>query len=231
MKTDLRESNRRDGYYWVGKKPYVSVTTVLKILDKPALRYWYGREVYRSVILDPTMDEKTALAAPYRSSKEAASVGTNVHSIVENYSKHARKVDGLPDHLKKYAQAFYDWVDTHNPEVTENELTAISNKHRYAGTMDMVANIAGVPYIIDIKTGKGIYDEVELQLSAYGEALVEKGKPMHKLAVLLLEKGADGEATGNYIFKTVKPRFKEFLAAKTLWTWLNEDKNKKYGYK
>jgi len=230
-KTDLRETHRRDGFYWKGKTPYVSVTTVIKVLDKPSLRWWFGREVYRAVILDPTMEEKEALSAPYKKSKDAQNIGTTVHSIVENYTQYGRKIESFPDHIKKYAQAFYDFVDAFNPDIVENELTVLSSKHRYAGTMDMVATIDGQPYIIDVKTGKGIYNEVELQLSAYNEALVEQGKKPHKLAVLLLEKGDDGLPTGSYTFKTVKPRFKEFLACKTLWKWLNEEKIKKYGYK
>ena len=37
---------RRGGFYWIDNKPYVSVTKVLEVLDKPALRYWFGKEVY-----------------------------------------------------------------------------------------------------------------------------------------------------------------------------------------
>jgi hypothetical protein len=62
-----------------------------------------------------------------------------------------------------------------------------STTHRYAGTLDFLAEItvpgqaAPVPVVGDIKTGKAIYGEALLQVSAYVAALREEsstaGKP------------------------------------------------------
>jgi hypothetical protein len=84
--------------------------------------------------------------------------------------------------------------------------------------------------VIDIKTGKYIYDEVELQLSAYKQSLNEQGQKADRLAVLLLETGKDDLPTGNYVFATRNYKFKEFLAAKTLWEWQNQETCYKIGY-
>jgi hypothetical protein len=60
--TDMRESSRRGGFYWhTDGRPYISVTTVLSVIDKPALRYWFGKEVYRAMVVNPTLGEKEAL--------------------------------------------------------------------------------------------------------------------------------------------------------------------------
>lgn len=227
---DLK-STRRGGYYWNGDTPYVSVTTILNVLPKEALTYWFGQEVYRAMVRNPQLSEKEALSAPYQKSEKAMSIGTTVHSIVEAYKATHTEIPQVGVDYQGYANAFYAWVKLHEPEIIANEKTVLSTKHMYQGTLDMMAMIKGETYIIDIKTGKDIYPSVELQLSAYQEALEENGMHVDKLAVLLLEKGKDGQATGNYIFKTVSPRFEEFLAAKKIWAWLNSDKNKKYGYK
>ena len=226
-----KRSTRRGGYYWVGDTPYVSVTTILNVLPKEALTYWFGQEVYRAMVKNPELSEKEALSAPYKQSDKAKSIGTTVHSIVEAYKTTHVEIPQVGIDFQPYANAFYEWVGMHEPEIIANEKTVISNNHMYCGTLDMMAKIKGEVYILDIKTGKDIYPSVELQLSAYQKALEENGERVDKLAVLLLEKGRDGKATGNYVFRTVKPRFDEFLAAKSIWKWLNEDKNIKFGYK
>src|SRR3990167_11200386 len=88
---------RRGGLYFIDKRPYVSVTNILKILDKPALTYWYGREVYRAFAFDPTLDEKTALAAPYQKRDKAADRGSTVHSIIESYKHTKEHIKTIPD--------------------------------------------------------------------------------------------------------------------------------------
>ena len=39
------KNDRRGGIYFLDGKPYVSVTKVLEIIDKPALKYWHGEEI------------------------------------------------------------------------------------------------------------------------------------------------------------------------------------------
>ena len=73
MSKDQR-NDRRGGFYWVDNKPYVSVTTALSVIDKPALRYWFGKQVYLAMTKDPTLNEKAALSAPYQMSDKAKSI-------------------------------------------------------------------------------------------------------------------------------------------------------------
>ena len=226
-KVDFRESNRRGGFYWdKDGKPYISVTTILQVLDKPALRYWFGREVYRAVVVDPGLSEKSALGAPYRKSKTAMSRGTTVHSIVESY-KHTKKyLKGVSKEFKPYAQAFYNWYEDNDVEILENEKTVLSKKYGIAGTLDLTFKFVkkGRLFIADVKTGKDIYPEVFLQLSAYKYAYEETtGEKVDGIAVILLSTGQDGEATGKYKFEEGEYCFDEFLAARKLWIWKNQD--------
>lgn len=221
MKDDKKDE-RRGGFYWLDKKPYVSVTEILKCIDKPQLRYWFGREVYLAMVVNPTLKEAEALSAPYKTSGKAAERGKTIHSLIEAYKKTGAVIDTIPDHLKGYAKAFYGWVKDNKVEIEENERTVINEEYGFAGTLDLLAKINGEDYLIDCKTGKDIYPESALQLSAYQKCL---NGQLPKLGVLLLKE--DGE----YKFANVNPRFDIFLSCKSLWEWMNEELIKKVGYK
>ena len=43
--------------------------------------------------------------------------------------------------------SFVAWFKSTNPTVLSNEITVWSDKHNYAGTVDLVCEIDGVPWI------------------------------------------------------------------------------------
>lgn len=217
VKKDLR-SNRRGGFYWLEGVPYVSVTQVLRVIDRPALRYWFGQQVYRAFVKDPTLSEKDALSAPYRQSDKAKSRGSTVHSIVEAYKKTGAVIEDIPEEFRGYAEAFYSWIKDNSVEVISQEKTVISKKHGYAGTLDLIVSISDSgTWLIDVKTGKGIYPESWLQLSAYKEALEEEGGKVDEIAVLLLKDN------GKYMFEKGEADIEVFLACKKMWIWQNKE--------
>ena len=221
-----QRNDRRGGFYWILERPYVTVTTALKVIDKPALLRWYGKQVYLAMVKDPSLDELAALNAPYQVSENAKSRGKTVHSIVEAYKSSGAVIDTIPDEFKGYAEAFYSWIKDQDVEILENEKTVVSVKHMYAGTMDMIVKNkkTNETWIIDVKTGKDIYLEAFLQLSAYKAALEEKGQKVDRLGVLLLQE------TGKYKFEETESYFEAFLAAKSLWEFINKEDCKKLGY-
>jgi hypothetical protein len=221
---------RRGGFYWKESTPYLSVTTALQVIDKPALRYWYGQEVYRAMLVDPTLNENDALSAPYRSGEKAKDRGTTVHSIVEAYKRTGERIEDISENFKGYAAAFYDFMRDFNADLIEQEKTLISQEYKIAGTLDVYVDIGGVRYIIDIKTGKDIYQEAGIQLSAYAQMMRDNDKKVDGIAVLLLETGADKLPTGKYKFQTMTEDFDAFLAAKKLYCYLNREKLLKIGY-
>jgi hypothetical protein len=222
---DLRESNRRGGFYWMKGKPYVSVTNVLKVLDKPALVYWSNREIYRAMMVNPGLSQEEAMAAPYKTSDAAKSRGTTVHSLVENYKHGLDYLEKVDAFFKPYAEAFHSFVEDHKLEVIENERSVISKKYGYAGTLDMLAHIGGTDkvYIFDIKTGKDVYPEAFLQMSAYRQALDEAGVKVDGMGVILLKTGQNGKPTGTYKFEQGEDCFPVFKAALEIWKWKNAD--------
>lgn len=121
--TDQRQI-RRGGFYWFDGKPYVTVTTALKVVDKPALRWWFGKQVYQAMMLDPGLSEKEALAAPYRTTKKAANRGTAIHSIAETWKHSKKQIKSVPEKYRGYAQAFYDFVESNHINIIDREKTA-----------------------------------------------------------------------------------------------------------
>jgi len=211
-----KTNKRRGGFYFLNDRPYVSVTTVLEIIDKPALRWWFGQQVYLAMLKNPSLSQKEALSAPYRTSDKAKNRGTTVHSIVEAYKKGVFDIDKkvIADY-SGYAKAFKKWVKETNAKVLDNERSVVSEKYKYAGTLDLLAVLNGnkIPTIVDIKTGKDIYPEAFLQLSAYKQALVEnKGiDEACDISVLLLKED------GTYKYEVGHYDFEAFLACKKIW--------------
>lgn len=221
IKPTETKNDRRGGLYWKKdpKKPYLSVTTALSIIDKPALRYWFGKMVYYAMVQDPTLSEQEALSAPYKKNKEATGRGTTVHSIVEVYKHTKEHLESVPEQFRGYATAFKNWIDDNDIEVLENERTVFSDKYNYAGTLDLLVKSkkTGQTSIIDIKTGKDIYPEAYLQLSAYKQALAENGTGVNNICVLLLKED------GTYKFEQGEDNLQAFLATMILWRWKNPD--------
>lgn len=227
--TNLTDT-RRGGFYWQGKTPYLSVTEILKVLDKPALRYWFGQQIYYAMLKDPTLGEQEAMSAPWKVSDKAKSRGTTVHSIVEAYKHTGQQIDTIPDDFKGYATAFYKFMNEVKPEIIEQEKTVFIDSIKVAGTLDLYMKIGDNLHLVDTKTGKDIYKEVELQLSPYAYGMRLTGKKVDSISALLLETGKDNKPTGNYKFQTMTERYDEFLACKKIYEWTHEEKLLKIGY-
>lgn len=221
---------RRGGFYWEGDKPFLSVTTVLQTIDKPSLRYWFGQQVYYAMLKDPTMSEKDALASPYQTSKGAMSRGSTVHSIVEAFKSTEKRIESIPQHIQPYAFAFYDFMTDHKLEMLDQEKTLTDPEHRIAGTLDIYGKLGDKMVVLDVKTGKDIYQEAGLQLSAYAHMVRQSGKKVDEIGVILLETGADGKPTGKYKFQTMTESMDAFLACKTMYEYVNREKLIKVGY-
>jgi hypothetical protein len=226
----MKIEQRRGGFYWKGNKPYLSVTTALQCIDKPALRYWFGKEIFYAMTKNPGMSEQDAMAAPYKVSDKAKSRGSTIHSIVEAYKSSGDRIEHIVSPFREYAIAFYEFMEQHQVKVISQEKTLLSEEYKIAGTLDMYCEIGGVKYIVDVKTGKDIYQEAGLQLSAYAQMMREAGEQVDEIAVLLLETGKDGLPTSKYKFQTMTEDFISFRAAKRLYCYLNKEKITKLGY-
>jgi hypothetical protein len=214
--TDKR-SSRRGGFYWnEANIPFATVTTILgDVIRKKGLEYWLKEQVFLAVVQDPTISKEEALNAPNKLSSVAKDRGTTVHSIVEAYKHSKAYIQTVPAAFRGYANAFYDWTNDNKVEILENEKTVFNEEHGYAGTLDLLVrmNQSQKKMVVDVKTGKMVYPEAFLQLSAYKHCL----EGVDEIAVLLLQDD------GGYQFAKGEDVFEVFLAVKRVWEWMNRD--------
>jgi hypothetical protein len=103
----------------------------------------------------------------------AAARGTKVHSLAEKLIR-GEKVS-VPDELRGHVESCVRFMNEWDVEPVLTEFTAISYTHGYAGTGDLVADLAHEVYldrterwILDYKTSRsGVFGETALQLAGY----------------------------------------------------------------
>jgi hypothetical protein len=88
---------------------------------------------------------------------------------------------------------YLDWADQSRLKLEAAEISLVSEKYQYGGTMDLVTMHKGGLTLLDYKTSNGIYAEMLCQLGGYallwtehypdkplkGAALLRIGKPKH----------------------------------------------------
>lgn len=106
-----------------------------------------------------------------RTRDAAADAGTEAHEAIE---RHILGDDVNVDSLGVLAAAsfanFREFEEQLKPRWEASELTVFNTVDKYAGTLDFIAEIPALGEGLtlgDVKTGKGVYPEVALQLAAY----------------------------------------------------------------
>ena len=165
---------------------FVSVTSIIGTLDKPALRYWAAKQVATFALEEKDLwlpvaekDPKAAFdmikGAPWRTQENSAALGSAVHAAVEARILGSDvDIATLDSEVQPFVQSFLNFEKLFEPEWEMSEATVLSYKHGYAGTIDAIATFnkpeLGLVgrYLIDWKTGKtGPYPDAALQLAAY----------------------------------------------------------------
>lgn len=165
-------------YQWDGVS-YVSVTTVLNTLAKPALPGWAAKSVAEFVTANfPAVagliedgQPKAAIdlmkGAPWRQRDAAADLGTHVHTLCDALLGEVEGQVVMDASVAEQMSNFVTWMDVFRPTILEHEVTVFNQSYNYAGTLDLLVEIDGQTWVVDLKTGKGIYPEMALQVCAY----------------------------------------------------------------
>ena len=180
--------------YSVGKKGVYGVTGVTALLPKdwmPNYQKKYIGEKFRD-LLGGMMVEKIddvssfinnvwlrfeeAKSAPEENSKAAAQLGTNVHHFVGEYLAHSTTPKTSVQEEKNCLSDFWQFLATHEVEPILIERKIFSQKNKFAGTADLVAEVDGKMTLVDWKTSKSLYPSYFVQASAYAEAINEELK-------------------------------------------------------
>jgi hypothetical protein len=124
--------------------------------------------------------------AAERHRDEKAELGSDVHDEAEAFilahgEDLARAVSGdadlpaWPDRLAGHMTSFLAFCRDFEPEFLATEATVFNRTQAYAGTLDAILRVklkngsSGV-LLVDYKSGRAVYEEVALQLSAYAHA-------------------------------------------------------------
>jgi len=160
----------------------VGVTTVLNVLDKPALVIWANRLGLQGIDSTKFKDKM-------------ADIGTITHLRILHYLKHTQ-----PD-LSEYSQAdiatsdncllsFYEWEKSHKLEPICVEVPLTSDRFGYGGTPDYIGLVNGRLEIVDFKTG-GIYNTAYYQVAAYRQLSNEMGHEVNHARILKIGRDAN----------------------------------------
>lgn len=154
------------------------VTTVLGVLEKPALKYWANRIGLAGIEIRSYVDEK-------------ADIGTCAHYMIEC------EIKGVEPDLSIYSpfvvaaaeNSYFKWLqwkEGKDIHFIASELVLISEVHRYGGTIDIYAEINGKRTLLDIKTsGSGIYPDMKHQTAGgYRLLLEENGYRVDEVKIL-----------------------------------------------
>jgi hypothetical protein len=183
------------GEYSVEVGPLVSVTTALKALDKSGpLVGWATRETAAAAIrnlplLTQMVQESGAEAAqrwlqtkPGYIKDSAADSGSDIHMIAEAIAN-GQEISAEQEANLKVRQ-YRRFVAERQPIFVGVEMMVVNFEEAYAGTADIWANLPSESdptifdlWLLDIKTGKGTYPDMALQLAALHNANWTNGAP------------------------------------------------------
>lgn len=226
-------------YRWQDES-FLSVTSVIskgvpKYLvpwaSKLVAEYAYDHQDWR------TMGRESAVAllkgVPNTARDASANLGKDIHAAAEAHILGIPMPEWTPDVAPAMRQ-FERWLIAFDFEYAATEATIYNRQYRYAGTGDAwgacrKGPIAGKPVCIDYKSGKNVYSEVALQLSAYrkGEFVASPDgvselpmPPSEGGAVLHLP--ANGEPFRFLEVETGEDVFLHFLYAKAIARWADD---------
>ena len=169
-------------YYFNGQGPVPSVTTVLSIMDKPAVTTWKGKQIalaalkYPETLIQLQREEGDDQAIRWLMRKAdeerdtAASLGTGVHLLADMLSRGSEsdpKTWNVLPGTEPYLEAFRGFLRLYGPHSIISSEKAVWSLNGYGGTYDLLMTIDGELWLVDIKTSKGYYPEYGLQLAGY----------------------------------------------------------------
>lgn len=213
--------------YRANGKIVPSVTTVIGILDKPALVAWSAKITAQWLLKRINLIKKGALAYSVgdegevyqaartehmRETSKAGKIGTSAHKAVEKWVKYGKKPTKSSSEATRTAfDAFERWANNIGLKrggCLGSEIRLYSKKYGYAGTLDLLAYLDGKLYLIDVKTSNNFYEpDMPMQLAAYAHAVEEMyGVEVEGLGVIRLDK-----ETGNPHWKDYSKYRKEFF--------------------
>lgn len=186
-------------YYWVDGEFVPGVTRIIDEAGPVAygLKQFFLRSTPESA--EETLRTTGDFGARMHDAYEALGNGEELN-LAEDYPRIK---------AKKHIMSFVNWFQEFKPNIgsIRTEYTVASKKFKYAGTLDFMCTKGRGIWLVDYKSGGGIYYPHELQIAAYKQAVQEMyGIRVHHTAIL--RTGSKHKA--GFEFKEVNKPFKAF---------------------
>lgn len=154
------EEFKKESGYTIDGAWYPRVTKIISIKAKPILYKYYAQ------VGGYEKGQKIA--------EESAKEGTLVHEVVQ--AALLGNTPDVPEVVRPSYEAFLDFAifKQITTQADYIERRFLHSRHRYAGTIDVLAEIDGKFGVLDIKTSQGIYRDYNLQTAAYMDALLDE---------------------------------------------------------
>ena len=86
-----------------------------------------------------------------------------------------------------------EFFQKHKPTVIAAEEFTFSDKYKYAGTADLIVEMDGERWLLDVKTSNNLHRSYNLQLAAYAKAWEEMfGQKIDRTGILWLKSSKRG---------------------------------------
>ena len=178
----------------------MGVTTALGALEKPGVLQWtidnvvaycvanidgllnrteeqgfgfarfYHKRLKESDFDDPLIDFRNASNGVLN---DLAELGTVTHQWIEDYVNGRFEPEITRDEQAEMIEKFLLWEAEHDIQVIASEATVVGvtgQGHPYAGTLDHIWIIDGIPTLLDVKTSRSTREEHYAQLAALSAA-------------------------------------------------------------
>lgn len=153
-----------------------SVTTILKIINKPALQKWANFLGFKRQNVEAVLDEK-------------ASMGTLLHDALDHYWRQEEfipeyKYQDEPVKIMTFLNNFFKWRKSYDIELISSERKLVCDK--FGGTNDLYCKMDGLYTVVDYKTSKTFYSSMFLQLAAYTYILELEGCKVDQVMIVCI---------------------------------------------
>ncbi len=192
---------------------YTGCTTISDAWRKDFLSFWYAKETINALLeklgdlslllMDNARPKETPAvlelldwckkAAP-RKADQAKQDGTDAHDYIEKVLAIKISGKGKKPELPKSKEAqnainaFIEWAKKNKVQWLASEEILANHEHKVAGTLDAIAVIDGITYLVDFKTSSQISESYLLQCAGYDLMLREMGLQVMGLMILRLPK-------------------------------------------
>jgi hypothetical protein len=171
--------------YALDGKRVPSVTTVCRVMDKPGLDTWRVKQAAQWAAthageVDLMGEEawtKAAAGAADVAMRAGGTRGRQLHLLAESmilgepFPEADENGEPITDDVYASAKQLVAFFDAWDVEPIAREAFVFNDVHGWAGRLDLVADLRdGRRWLLDYKTGTGVYPDQSLQLAAYRHA-------------------------------------------------------------